>query len=51
MRAAADEVITLTYAMRDAYATGEQLTAAREAAKVAQDQFVDAAAGYLARTA
>ncbi|MEU0119111.1 hypothetical protein ABZ137_36890 [Streptomyces bobili] len=51
VRAAADEMITLTYAMRDAYATGEQLTAAREAAKVAHDQFVDAAAGYLARTA
>ncbi|MFD9044600.1 hypothetical protein [Streptomyces bottropensis] len=51
VRAAADEMITLTYAMRDAYATSEQLTAAREAAKVAHDQFVDAAAGYLARTA
>ncbi|MDX3240060.1 hypothetical protein PV392_31100 [Streptomyces sp. ME03-5709C] len=31
--------------------TGEQLTAAPEPAKVAQDQFVDAAAGYLARNA
>ncbi|MEV5138907.1 hypothetical protein AB0K71_29045 [Streptomyces syringium] len=51
VRAAADEMITLTYAMRDAYSTGEQLTTAREAAKVAHDQFVDAAAGYLARTA
>jgi hypothetical protein len=37
--------------MRDAYATSERLTVAREAAKVAHDQFVDAAAGYLARTA
>lgn len=51
VRAAADEMITLTYALRDAYATREELSAAREAAKVAHDQFVDAAAGYLARTA
>jgi hypothetical protein len=48
VRAAAEEMITLTYAMRDAYATTEALTSAREAAKV---QFVDTAAGYLARTA
>ncbi|MFJ8768824.1 hypothetical protein [Streptomyces clavifer] len=51
MRAAADEMITLTHALRDAYATREELSAAREAAKVAHDQFVDAAVGYLARTA
>lgn len=51
VRAAADEMITLTYALRDAYATSEELSAAREAAKVAHDQFVDAAADYLARTA
>lgn len=51
VRSAADEMITLTYALRDAYATSEELSAAREAAKVAHDQFVDAAAGYLARTA
>ncbi|MFE4802037.1 hypothetical protein ACFRFL_45785 [Streptomyces sp. NPDC056708] len=51
VRAAADEMITLTYAMRDACATSEALTAAREAAQVAHDRFVDAAAGYLARTA
>ncbi|MFF5491554.1 hypothetical protein [Streptomyces virginiae] len=51
VRAAADEMIALTYALRDACATSEQLTAAREAAKVAHDAFVDAAAGYLSRTA
>ncbi|MFJ2846984.1 hypothetical protein ACIPD2_35900 [Streptomyces griseofuscus] len=51
VRAAADEMVTLTYALRDAYATSEQLTAAREAAKVAHDAFVDTAAGYLSRTA
>ncbi|MCL7382156.1 hypothetical protein [Streptomyces sp. 35G-GA-8] len=51
VRAAADEMVTLTYALRDAYATTEALTAAREAAKVAHDQFVDVAAAYLARTA
>ncbi|MEW1724325.1 hypothetical protein [Streptomyces sp. NPDC093109] len=51
VRAAADHMITLTYALRGAYTTSEELTAAREAAKVAHDEFVDAAAGYLARTA
>ncbi|MFG2600662.1 hypothetical protein [Streptomyces sp. NPDC048462] len=51
VRAAADEMVTLTYALRDAYATTEALTAAREAAKVAHDSFVDVAAGYLSRTA
>ncbi|MET9365579.1 hypothetical protein ABZX93_32335 [Streptomyces sp. NPDC006632] len=47
VRAAADRMITLTYAIRDAYATTEDLTAAREAAKVAHDDFVNAAARYL----
>ncbi|WP_435271277.1 hypothetical protein [Streptomyces sp. 1222.5] len=51
VRAAADEMVTLTYALRDAYATTEALTAAREAAKDAHDAFVDVAAGYLSRTA
>ncbi|MCY0947796.1 hypothetical protein [Streptomyces antarcticus] len=51
VRAAADEMITRTYALRDAYATTGDLTDAREAAKVAHDLFVDAAAGYLSRTA
>ncbi|MFC9431932.1 hypothetical protein [Streptomyces sp. NPDC056987] len=51
VRAAADEMVTLTYALRDAYATTEALTAAREAAKGAHDRFVDVAAGYLSRTA
>ncbi|MFF7558242.1 hypothetical protein ACFZA9_35720 [Streptomyces olivaceus] len=47
VRAAADRMVTLTYAIRDAYATTEDLTAAREAAKVAHDDFVDTAARYL----
>lgn len=47
VRAAADRMVTLTYAMRDACGTTEELTAAREAAKVAHDDFVDAAARYL----
>ncbi|WP_189389977.1 hypothetical protein [Streptomyces sp. SDr-06] len=47
VRAAADRMITLTYAIRDAYATTEDLTAAREAAKAAHDDFVNAAARYL----
>ncbi|MFC8658140.1 hypothetical protein ACFUCT_23515 [Streptomyces parvus] len=51
VRAAADKMVTLTYALRDAYATTEALTAAREAAKDAHDAFVDIAAGYLSRTA
>lgn len=51
VRAAADEVVTLTYALRDAYATTEAMTAAREAAKDAHDRFVDVAADYLSRTA
>ncbi|WP_327180302.1 hypothetical protein OG599_34500 (plasmid) [Streptomyces sp. NBC_01335] len=51
VRAAADEMIARTYALRDAYTSTEDLTAAREAAKVAHDSFVDVAAGYLSRTA
>ncbi|MDQ1013393.1 hypothetical protein QFZ82_007961 [Streptomyces sp. V4I23] len=47
VRAAADRMITLTYAIRDAYATTEDLTTAREAAKAAHDDFVNAAACYL----
>ncbi|MBO8189233.1 hypothetical protein [Streptomyces spirodelae] len=47
VRAAADRMITLTYAIRDAYATTEDLTAAREAAKEAHDDFVNIAARYL----
>ncbi|MFD7669269.1 hypothetical protein [Streptomyces sp. NPDC059788] len=50
VRAAADHMITLTYAMREAFGTDEELTAAREAAKVAHDRFVDTAASYLTRT-
>lgn len=47
VRAAADRMIELTYAMRDAYAPTEDLTAAREAAKDAHDTFVNTAAHYL----
>ncbi|MFI9080999.1 hypothetical protein ACIGW8_31775 [Streptomyces sioyaensis] len=47
VRAAADEMITLTYAMRDAHGTIEELAGAREAAKEGHDAFVAAAARYL----
>lgn len=47
VRTAADRMIELTYAMRDAYATTEDLTTAREAAKDAHDTFVNTAAHYL----
>ncbi|MFD6804044.1 hypothetical protein [Streptomyces cyaneofuscatus] len=47
VRAAADRMVTLTYAMRDAFATTEDLAAAREAAKDAHDTFVNIAAHYL----
>lgn len=47
VRDAADEMVTLTYAMRQSYATTGELTEAREAAKVAHDRFVDVAARYL----
>ncbi|MFD5159719.1 hypothetical protein ACFWMJ_16845 [Streptomyces hawaiiensis] len=51
VRAAADHMITLTYAIRDHFGSTEELTAAREAAMVAHDQFVDTAARYLAQHA
>ncbi|WP_331763971.1 hypothetical protein [Streptomyces cyaneofuscatus] len=47
VRTAADRMVELTYAMRDAYATTEDLTTAREAAKDAHDTFVNTAAHYL----
>lgn len=59
VRAAADRMITLTYALRQALPTPEdrtgtryaaakqRLTEAREAAMVAHDQFVDVAARYM----
>ncbi|MDO0930152.1 hypothetical protein QQY24_34405 [Streptomyces sp. TG1A-8] len=50
VRAAADAMVTLTYAMRDASATTDDLAAAREAAKAAHDDFVSAAARYLSPT-
>ncbi|MGV9761455.1 hypothetical protein ACWDUC_37425 [Streptomyces tricolor] len=51
VRAAADHMITLTYAIRDSFGSTEELTAAREAAMVARDQFVNTAARYLAQHA
>ncbi|ESQ01806.1 Hypothetical protein B590_30513 (plasmid) [Streptomyces sp. PVA_94-07] len=48
VRTAVDHMITLRYAIRDYFST-EELTAAREAAMVAHDQFVDNAARYLAQ--
>ncbi|MFD9289561.1 hypothetical protein ACFWBV_14980 [Streptomyces sp. NPDC060030] len=51
VREAADQLISLTYGMRQPYATVEDLSAVREAAKDAEDAFVDAAAGYFSRTA
>lgn len=50
VRAAADQMVTLTYAMRDA-STTDALAQAREDAKTSCDLFVDTAAAYLARTA
>jgi hypothetical protein len=50
VRAAADRMVTLTYAMRDAYTSADALTQAREDAKNACDAFVDAAATYLDHT-
>ncbi|MFJ3438804.1 hypothetical protein ACIPMU_35360 [Streptomyces cyaneofuscatus] len=47
VRAAADQMVTLAYALRGAYASTEDLTAAREAAKDAHDTFVNTAAHYL----
>ncbi|MGW7460959.1 hypothetical protein [Streptomyces sp. NPDC054797] len=51
VRTAVDRMVTLTYAMRDAYTTADALARAREDAKTACDDFVEAAAAYFARTA
>ncbi|GGZ82918.1 hypothetical protein [Streptomyces rubiginosohelvolus] len=51
VRTAVDRMVTLTYAMRDAYTTTEALTQVREDAKASCDDFVEAAAAYFARTA
>ncbi|MFI2292866.1 hypothetical protein [Streptomyces niveus] len=51
VRGAADRMIALTYGMRDACGTTEELASAREAALLAHNEFVDDAAGFLARTA
>lgn len=51
VRAATDRMVTLTYAMRDAYTTTDALTRARQDAKNACDDFVEAAAAYFDRTA
>ncbi|MEU9984935.1 hypothetical protein [Streptomyces sp. NPDC050856] len=48
--AAADRMITPTYAMRDAYGITEEPTTAREVAKVAHDDLVYTAARYLSPT-
>lgn len=47
VRAAADEMVTLTYAMRQADTSETELTEARAAAMNAHDRFVDAAARHL----
>jgi hypothetical protein len=47
VRAAADRMITLVYAIRDAYTSVDELTQAWDAAKVAHDAFVDVAARYM----
>ncbi|MFD8964405.1 hypothetical protein ACFV0C_05260 [Streptomyces sp. NPDC059568] len=46
VRTAADEMITATYAMRDAFTSSDELTAARTAAMLAHDRFVDTVAAY-----
>ncbi|MEU9110164.1 hypothetical protein AB0D54_38760 [Streptomyces xanthophaeus] len=51
VRVAVDQMVNLTYGMRQPYATEEDLAAVREAAKDAEDAFVNAAAGYFSRTA
>ncbi|MFE1265635.1 hypothetical protein ACFW5X_34640 [Streptomyces albogriseolus] len=43
-------MITLTYAIRDAHTTTENLTAALETAKTAHNDFINAAARYLRQT-
>jgi hypothetical protein len=47
VRSAADDMVTATFAMRDAYDSAEALTAARRAALTAHDRFVDVAATFL----
>ncbi|MET9293643.1 hypothetical protein [Streptomyces sp. NPDC003077] len=47
VRATADRMIALTYAMHGAWSSRDGLTRAREAAVAAHDDFVDAAARYL----
>ncbi|MFF5654515.1 hypothetical protein ACFY8N_39805 [Streptomyces collinus] len=44
-------MLTLTYAIRDSFGSTEELSAARESAMVAHDQFVDTAARYVAQHA
>ncbi|MFI7240405.1 hypothetical protein [Streptomyces cyaneofuscatus] len=47
VQAAATEMVTAAYRMRDASTSTEDLTAAREAARTAHDRFVSAAAAYM----
>ena len=49
VRASAVAMVTATFAMRNAYGSPEELTAARETAMAAHDRFVDVAAQYLQR--
>ncbi|MEV3926427.1 MULTISPECIES: hypothetical protein [Actinomycetes] len=51
VRAAADRMVTLTYDLREAYSSADDLTQAREDAKTSCDAFVEAASAYFARTA
>ncbi|MFK8851173.1 hypothetical protein [Streptomyces sp. Ac-502] len=51
VRAAAERMITLTYAMHDSWSSRQALTDAREGAKVAHDDFLDVAARYLGSAA
>lgn len=47
VHASANTMVTATFAMRDAYDTAEELTAARRTALAAHDDFVDTAGTYL----
>ena len=47
VRAAATDMVSAAYRMRDAETSTEDLTAARAAARTAHDRYVDAAAAYL----
>ncbi|GGS75869.1 hypothetical protein [Streptomyces pseudogriseolus] len=50
VRAPTDRMIMLSYAIQDAHTTTEDLTVARETAKAAHNDFINAAARYLRQT-